>query len=218
MWHDIQHGLLHFDKGIFFTTKELFTRPGNSIREFLEGKRIKHFKPLSMVIVLASIYAFLLHLLHIDIAAEISVRNANANPEAAEVAALNITDWMSSHYALTRLLSIPFLAFGTWICFLRQGYNFVEYLVLSAFITAQGLVFLIIILPLYYYFRDSEWFMILSYAVQLLLVLWTYMQLFNKLSKFRIFIQSLGTLLFYTLFMVIFGVIAVLIAGFFAFG
>lgn len=66
--------------------------------------------------------------------------------------------------------------------------------------------------------RDSEWFMIFSYAIQLILVMWTYMHLFNKLSKFRVFIQSLSTLLFYTLFMVIFGVIKVLIAGFFAFG
>lgn len=216
MWHDIQHGLLHFDKGIFFTTKELFTRPGHSIREFLAGKRVKHFKPLSMVIVLASVYAFLLHLLHIDLAADISVRNVNTR-NAGEVGALNISDWMGSHYALTRLLSIPFLALGTWICFLRQGYNYVEYLVLSAFITAQSLVFLIIILPLYYYFRDSDWFNVFSYAAQLALVLWAYVQFFNKLSKFRIVIQSLGTLLLYTLFMVIFGIIAVLIAGFLAF-
>ena len=169
-----------------------------------------------MVIVLASIYAFLLHLLHMDLVTDISVRTVNA-PNDGEAAALNISDWMGSHYALTRLLSIPFLALGTWICFLRQGYNFVEYLVFSAFITAQSLVFLIITLPLYYYFRDSEWFNIFNYAAQLALVLWTFMQLFNKLSKFRIFIQSLGTLLLYTLFMVIFGIIAVLIASLFAF-
>ncbi|MBC8155688.1 MAG: DUF3667 domain-containing protein [Bacteroidetes bacterium] len=48
LWHDIQHGLLHIDKGILYTTKELFTRPGHSIREFLLGKRVKHFKPISL--------------------------------------------------------------------------------------------------------------------------------------------------------------------------
>jgi len=218
MWHDIQHGLLHFDKGIFFSAKELFTRPGHSIREFLEGKRVKHFKPLSMVIVLASVYAFLLHLLHIDLAANISVQNRNAAEKAAEIGALNITEWMGSHYALTRLISIPFLALGTWICFLRQGYNFAEHLVLSAFITAQGLVFLLVMLPLEYYFGNDEWFTIFSYSVQLLLFLWTCMQLFNNLNRFRAFIQLLGAIMLYTLFMVIFGLIAVLIAGFFAFG
>ncbi|MGV3609578.1 MAG: DUF3667 domain-containing protein [Fluviicola sp.] len=218
MWHDIQHGLLHFDKGIFFTTKELFSRPGHSIREFLEGKRVKHFKPLSMVIVLASIYAFLLHSLHIDMEADISIRNGNAAPNAAEMGALSITDWMSSHYALTRLISIPFLALGVWLCFLRQSYNFVEHLVVSAFITAQGLVFLLVMLPLEYYCGEEGWFMILSYSIQLLLFLWTYMQLFNHLNVFRVLIQALGAVMLYTLFMVIFGIIAVLIAGFLVFG
>lgn len=217
MWHDIQHGLLHFDKGIFFTTKELFTRPGHSIREFLDGKRIKHFKPLSMVIVLASVYAFLIHLLHIEMEADISIQNKNAVSSAGEIGVLSISEWMSSHYALTRLISIPFLALGTWICFLRQGYNFVEYLVLAAFITAQGLVFLLITLPLDYFFKDGAWFMFSSYIVQLLLFLWTYMQLFNKLSNFRAFIQSMAAIALYTLFMVVFGVIMALVIGFFAF-
>ena len=67
LWHDIQHGILHVDKGILFTAKELFTRPGHSIREFLQGKRVKHFKPISLVIILAGIYGFLSHYFHIDL-------------------------------------------------------------------------------------------------------------------------------------------------------
>jgi len=53
--YDIEHGLLHIDKGISYTIKELFTRPGHSVREFIEGKRVKHFKPISFVLVLAGI-------------------------------------------------------------------------------------------------------------------------------------------------------------------
>lgn len=56
LWHDIQHGLLHFDKGILYTSKQLFTRPGIAIKEFIEGKRINHFKPISLIIVLATVY------------------------------------------------------------------------------------------------------------------------------------------------------------------
>ena len=59
IWHDLQHAFLHFDKGVLFTAKELFTRPGNSIREFIEGKRVKHFKPISLVIILATLYGVL---------------------------------------------------------------------------------------------------------------------------------------------------------------
>ena len=28
IWHDIKKGLFHYDNGIFYTAKELFTRPG----------------------------------------------------------------------------------------------------------------------------------------------------------------------------------------------
>ena len=66
LWHDIQHGLFHFDKGILFTVKELFTRPGHSIREFIQGKRVQHFKPVSLVLILATVYAFLFHYFHIN--------------------------------------------------------------------------------------------------------------------------------------------------------
>jgi Protein of unknown function (DUF3667) len=65
--HDIQHGFLHLDKGFLFTAKELFTRPGSSIREFLQGKRVNHFKPISLVIILAGIYSLLSHLFEFNI-------------------------------------------------------------------------------------------------------------------------------------------------------
>ena len=63
LWHDIQHGLFHFDNGVLYTAKQLFTRPGNSIREYIDGKRVRHFKPISLVILLATVYGFLYHTL-----------------------------------------------------------------------------------------------------------------------------------------------------------
>lgn len=34
--HEIQHGIFHIDKGILYTSKELFRRPGHTIREYLD--------------------------------------------------------------------------------------------------------------------------------------------------------------------------------------
>jgi hypothetical protein len=61
LWQDIKKGLFHLDEGIFYSFLQLFTRPGNSIREYIEGKRKNHFKPFSLVIVWATSYAFLHH-------------------------------------------------------------------------------------------------------------------------------------------------------------
>eukprot|EP01132_Coremiostelium_polycephalum_P020155 gene20155-23955_t len=39
--HDFIHGIFHFDKGFFYTIKELFTRPGHSIRDYFLKKWTK---------------------------------------------------------------------------------------------------------------------------------------------------------------------------------
>lgn len=56
--HDFVHGIFHFDKGFFFTIKELFTRPGHSIREYVKGKRVKHFNYFATVLLLLTIIYF----------------------------------------------------------------------------------------------------------------------------------------------------------------
>lgn len=59
MLDEIKYTFLHVNKGFVYTIKELFTRPGQSIKEFIEGKRIKHYKPLLLVFVLAGINGYL---------------------------------------------------------------------------------------------------------------------------------------------------------------
>jgi Protein of unknown function (DUF3667) len=89
---------MHLDKGILFTTKELFTRPGHSIREFLDGKRVRHFKPISMVIILAGIYGFLSHNFHINIlASNYEITGSGKDFNAIKEAIRKISEWLSQH-------------------------------------------------------------------------------------------------------------------------
>lgn len=57
--HEIQH-LLHFEKGVFYTAKELLIRPGNSIREFIGENRNKHMKPVAFLILTSLLISFTL--------------------------------------------------------------------------------------------------------------------------------------------------------------
>lgn len=117
IWHDIQHGLLHFDKGIAYTAKQLFTRPGHSIRDFIEGKRVKHFKPISLVMILATAYVALIHILNIEMfvkAKEAVSTNSHINIE-------KLSEWLLSHYAIITLAVIPLHTIGTVICFKNKG-------------------------------------------------------------------------------------------------
>ncbi|MNU65169.1 hypothetical protein D3C71_544580 [compost metagenome] len=218
MWHDIQHGLLHFDKGIFYSIKELYTRPGHSVREFLDGKRVKHFKPLSMVIVLATVYAFLFHILHLDHNTVISIQDSSPKPGMNP---MNFSKWITDHYALSRLMSIPLLALTTWICFYKQKRNFVELLILTAFVTAQSLILMIVTLPITYFLKHTEtasyFFNFGLQLVEFVLFAWTYIQFFNKLHKFRAFLQALLSLLLYIILLFLIAAITILVIGMFTF-
>lgn len=118
LWHDIQHGLLHFDAGIPYSLKQLFTRPGHTIREFIEGKRVRHFKPLSLVAVLGAFYGFLYHYYHIDL----------FKTQDSDLDLGDFNEWMATHFAWTIIVTIPIYTIGTYTVFRKQGYNFFELL------------------------------------------------------------------------------------------
>ena len=203
IWHDIQHGLFHFDSGLLYTAKQLFTRPGHSIREFIEGKRIKHFKPISLVMVLATAYIASIHLLHIDLFAKSSETVISDSPINIE----QFREWLTSHFAWITLLSVPLHTFGTAICFRNQGYNFIEYFVLNTYKAAQKLYVSILFIPLLYHYSGTPTVEILSkilLIIDFVLYFWTNVQFFNRLSKTTTFFLTLLThLIFWILIIAI---------------
>ena len=202
LWHDIQHSLLHFDKGIVYSFRQLFTRPGHSIREFIEGKRVKHFKPLSLVVVVATFYGLLYHKLHI-----------NLFPEATD-ATLNyaeFNEWMATHFYWVTIATIPLFTIGTYICFRNQGYNFFEFFVLNTFKASQKLFAHLLMFPLLYFYNGTSHIKTITsliYAVDMVLIFWTNIQFFNKISKTKAFFLSLlSHILFLICFMIILAII-----------
>lgn len=192
LWHDIQHGLFHFDSGITYTAKQLFTRPGHSIREFIEGRRVKHFKPISLVIVLATAYIALIHLLHIDLFSE-TEKNAVSD---YSIAIEKFKEWTTSHFAWITLLSIPLHTIGTAICFRKQGYNFIEYFVLNTYKAAQKLYISLLFIPLLYHYSGTTSIATITKTLLLIdfiIYFWTNVQFFNRLSKTKTFFLTLLT-------------------------
>lgn len=208
--HDLQHGILHVDKGIFFTVKELFTRPGKTIREYLSGKRIRHFKPFSLVLILAGIYGFITHYLHINILANnIQVTGEGEQVIKFKATVEQATHWIQNHYAVLSLLQIPFFALATYASFYKSGYNFMEHIVLNTFFTAQKLIIHIAALPVYILTNHTDALRPASRiidVISLLVVLLSMIQFFNHLTLFQRIIRSLFTILitFAFLFIVVF--------------
>ena len=170
---ELQKIIIHFDKGFLYSLKQLFTRPGHSVRDYIEGKRIKHFKPFSLVVLLATIYIVLYHFFHIDLI-------AHSGNDKAYLGAFN--EWIAEHFSWVTLATIPFYTIGTSICFRKQGYNFAEYLVLNTFKAAQRLSISIITFPLVYFYSETPQRLAVSgiiYILGVAFMYWTNLQFFK---------------------------------------
>ena len=206
--HDIQHGILHFDKGIFYSIKEMFTRPGSSILDFIKGKRVKHFKPISMVVVIATIYSFLFHHFRIDI--------FEFQPPDLQLDVMDLNEWIENHFARATLATLPLYTIGTYLCYKKQGFNFLELLVLNSFNASQRLLVRIAAFPLFYYFNGTPEILLLLrlfLIIDLLLIFWTNVQFFEKVSKLKTFFLSLLSYGIFLICLYLLSIMVLLIEG-----
>ena len=209
LWHEIQHGFFHFDKGVLYTSKELFKRPGHSIREFIDGKRINHFKPLSYVIVLATLYGFLYHFFIKEAPAFIVATTSDGDPRILLIPKIN--EWIITHYAIISLLTLPLSALCSFWAFKKSGYNYVENLIMNAFLLGQCMVLKLLFFPFVLLFDARSITSIFSTLPGLLgvgLTFWTYMQFYNNLKMKQRFWR---TILSYVYFGLIFFSLCIII-------
>jgi hypothetical protein len=198
--HEFQHSLVHIDKGILYTVKEMFTRPGHSIREFVQGKRINHFKPLSWVLIMGGIVGFLFHYFDVDLLAK------SGDMERSESLRM-VYNWQKTHFALIHVLNIPIFSLFSWIVFRKKGYNFIEHLVLNAFVIGQSLIIYILLFPLYY--LNSGKFAVIyvsiaQFVITFALFCRAYYEFFQIESKLKAFLRTALVYVF------LFGVTAIL--------
>lgn len=220
LWHDIQHGLLHFDKGILYTTKELFTRPGNSIREFLDGKRVNHFKPISLVIILAGIYSLLSHFFHLNLFSNYyEMKGSGIGYNEFKTSVDKLSEWLSQHYSILALLQIPVFSIGTYLMFKKEGYNFIEHLVINSFIAGQKLILHIVTFPIYFWLNKTTFSRPVDQLIDTIgyvLAFWTIFQLFKGVKGFKRIWKTLFSLIIPLLIFIVmfFTIVTIIIYNF----
>lgn len=185
--HEVQHSIFHVDKGILYTIKELLLRPGNTIRGYLEGKRVGIFKPFAFVIILGTIYGLIGHFFNMYPEQSVIPIYDNA---AQEYYSQFFFDLVYSHYSLTILGFTPFFALGSFIAFRKAGYNFIEHLVLNCYITGMHII-LNLLLYFVFYFTESSWLYTFSMILALLYQIWVYVQLFDKVTPIKTIMKAI---------------------------
>lgn len=186
--HKVQYLILHSDKSVLYACRQLFTRPGDTIREYIEGKRVKYFEPFSMLVGLAAFYGLLYFYFNINLFPDVLIRD---NPY--DKFDFIVNDWLSNHYALATCLLIPLYSLGSFIAFRKQGYNFIEHLALNAFLGSQRLMVRIVTIPILIIYNGTEQMHIIAIAyifLDIILITWSYCQFFNKLPVVKSILLS----------------------------
>lgn len=137
--HDFIHAVFHLDKGFLFTAKELLTRPGYSIREYIEGKRVNHFNYITFILLLITANLFINTTFHVNIAEIFHNGSPNAN---------KLQIFMQKHMKEIQLMLIPFYASINYFMFRRAKQNFAELVVMSAYWQAGALLISTIVMLL----------------------------------------------------------------------
>jgi hypothetical protein len=187
-----------FHKGIFYTSRQLFTRPGHSIREYIEGKRVSHFEPIGLLIAFAAFYAVLYHTFEIDMFSGISDSAVDGKLDLRSVG-----NWITDHFSLVTLLFVPVYSIGSFLSFRKQDYNFYEHIYLNTFLASQRLLLRIATFPLLVILDGTEsifLFRDLLILADIILMVWSYTQFFNKVKRIKAILLSV---LSYAIFYVI---------------
>lgn len=215
--HDIQHGLFHFDKGILHSIKQLCIRPGHTVNEYIAGKRVSHFKPLSMVVVLATLYGLLKHFFLHEIVSGSS--KIIINDKTINSATINsIFEWVNSHGAIMALLIVPFYSLASFIAYRKEKYNFAEHLVLNAYTSSLRLIVTIILFPLIMLTQHSAGNNIADVFITILEVIvtcWCFMQFFSNIKWSTALKKLMYTYLIFFSEMIVVGAVLVVIILFF---
>lgn len=133
--HDVPHSVFHIDEGFFYTLKCMFTRPGAMVQDFLDGKRVKYFKPLAYVVIMSAMCTLLLKGIEWVTAKAAGVQMVPAHEES----------FFKHYFSLFIFIMIPFASLVTWVTFLRKKYNYWEHVVANTYIAAQLNIMLVLV-------------------------------------------------------------------------
>ena len=188
---ELEYSLTHADRrGIFFTVKELFTRPGHMLRDYLLGHRVNYFRPFPLLVVLATFYGVLMHFVLPETESSWTADNQQFVRDL-EIAGsfweqlYRLANHMVHSYVFEAIVVLPFFAQAMKWAFRRSGskrYNYAECLYVSAYLACQRLAVTFLFWPWTYLHETGvtdtygRFWRLLTYFA---LTVWAFKQFFN---------------------------------------
>lgn len=151
---ELQYTLIHTNKGFLYTIKNLIKNPGKTARFFIEGDRINHYKPISLLFILSTISSVLMFkVLDMNtISAEYYSKQKMSSLMMNDVSA-----FMSSYYSFIMMLLVPFFALCTWLVLKKWGNNYYEHIVINSYILSMyTIIYIVLFVPVLYFIKSDH--------------------------------------------------------------
>ena len=130
--HEVGH-LLHFDRGILFTIRELITNPGPNVRNYLAENRSRLVKPVIFIIVTSLIQTLCNRFFHFEDGYVKYLDNTKSTTT-------EIFKWVQGNYGYANIIMGIFIALWTKLFFKKHEFNFFEILILLCFVMGIGML------------------------------------------------------------------------------
>jgi hypothetical protein len=171
--HEIEH-ILHVEKGILFTIRELFIRPGQTIHQFINTDRNRLVKPIIFVIITSVIYTFIAGFFHTE---DAYIKLENTGMKYSTM----IGKWVQNHYGYANILMSIFIAFFIKKLFKKHNYNYFEIMVLLCYVLGIGML----IIALFSIIEGITKIKLLQISSMIAIVYssWAIAQFFDKTKK-----------------------------------
>ncbi len=127
------HGFYHVHSGLLFTIRELFIRPGETLRGYIYGKRVKYFSPFTYLLLVSLVGGFLY---------KWSGMHDHMNENL--LASGDTIRFTGKYFSYRMLLTIPAYAIMCSIIYRSFKYNIAEHLIVNTFLISQSIVLMIV--------------------------------------------------------------------------
>ncbi|TXF79499.1 DUF3667 domain-containing protein [Chryseobacterium sp.] len=147
--HDVLHGTLHLEKGMFFTAKQALIRPGQAALDYISGKRVNYYNVFYFILLLIGFNILLTHYYN-EIA--LKVDPSRALIPTTNEAGKTIGEILFKYGKLFIFALVPATALNSFMIFKRKSLNYTEHFMISGLLLLG--IFLITTLVIVFSFLE----------------------------------------------------------------
>jgi hypothetical protein len=147
IFHDITHGILHWENSILKTFRQMLLKPGDTVKYYISWQRKTLVKPFTYFIFIQTIYVLLFHSFKEQFYAfmKLNINTADATPTEME----HVQHMINSYINYLNYFMPVFFALFFYLFYKKKtGVNFAESIAISFYWIGTTMVFSIIIMLL----------------------------------------------------------------------